>query len=201
MVKSAALILLFPSLMFPATAFAVNIAPLGGHSVILAFGDSITHGTGADAGASYPAVLEKLLGVTVVNAGVPGELSKEGTGRLQDLLEEYRPSLVIICHGGNDLIQGRPYREISENLRKMARAVKRRAADLVVVGVPEPGLPMAVPSFYEEIAHETGSLFEGRSLRRILLDPSLKSDLIHPNAAGYARLAEDLAVLIENAQW
>jgi lysophospholipase L1-like esterase len=201
MARSAALALLFFSLMLPATAFAVNIAPLGGHSVILAFGDSITHGTGAAAGASYPAVLEKLLGVTVVNAGVPGELSKAGTGRLQDLLEEYRPSLVIICHGGNDLIQGRPYREISENLRKMARAVKQTAADLVIVGVPEPGPRMAVPPFYEDVSRETGALYEGRSLRSILSNSAFKSDLIHPNAKGYARLAEELAALIESAQW
>jgi lysophospholipase L1-like esterase len=192
---------LFFALMLPATAFAVNIAPLGGHSVILAFGDSITHGTGATAGASYPAVLEKLLGVAVVNAGVPGELSNEGAKRLQDLLEEHRPSLVIICHGGNDMIEGRSRQEISENLRKMARAVKQTAADLVIVGVPEPGLRMALPSFYEDVAREMGALYEGRSLRSILSNSAFKSDLIHPNAKGYARLAKELAALIESAQW
>jgi lysophospholipase L1-like esterase len=201
MARFAAFGFLFFALMFPATTFAVSIAPLGGHSVILAFGDSITHGTGAAAGASYPAVLEKLLGVTVVNAGVPGELSNEGTERLQDLLEEHRPSLVIICHGGNDMIDGRSRQEISENLRKMARAVKQTAADLVIVGVPEPGLRMAVPSFYEDVARETGALYEGRSLRSILSNSAFKSDVIHPNAKGYARLAKELAALIENAQW
>jgi lysophospholipase L1-like esterase len=169
--------------------------------VILAFGDSITHGTGAAAGASYPAVLEKLLGVAVVNAGVPGELSNEGAKRLQDLLEEHRPSLVIICHGGNDMIEGRSRQEISENLRKMARAVKQTAADLVIVGVPEPGLRMALPSFYEDVAREMGALYEGRSLRSILSNSAFKSDLIHPNAKGYARLAKELAALIESAQW
>jgi lysophospholipase L1-like esterase len=201
MTRYAGTALLFFSLLLPALASADGIAPLESHSLILAFGDSITYGTGAAAGESYPNRLEERLGVPVFNAGVPGEVSEEGLKRLSGLLEKHRPSLVILCHGGNDLIRGLPPEKTSENLHEMARAVKRTAADLVIVGVPEPGLRMAVPSFYEETAHETGSLYEGVSLRRILLEPSLKSDLIHPNAAGYARLAEDLATLIENAQW
>lgn len=99
------------------------------------------------------------------------------------------------------MIDGRSRQEISENLRKMARAVKQIAADLVIVGVPEPGLRMAVPSFYEDVARETGALYEGRSLRSILSNSAFKSDVIHPNAKGYARLAKELAALIENAQW
>ncbi|MFP4481360.1 MAG: GDSL-type esterase/lipase family protein [Thermovirgaceae bacterium] len=201
MTRQIGFALLFLVLLLPVGAFAANIAPLGSHSLILAFGDSITYGTGAPAGKSYPKRLEERLGVPVVNAGVPGEVSEEGLKRLSGLLEKHRPTLVVLCHGGNDLIRGLPLEKTSENLHEMARAVKRTATDLVIVGVPEPGLSMTVPSFYEKIAHETGALYEGRSLRRILLDSSLKSDLIHPNAAGYARLAEDLAVLVEGAQW
>ncbi len=201
MAKYSGIALLFASLLLPALASAASIAPLASHSLILAFGDSITYGTGAAAGESFPDRLEERLGVPVVNAGVPGEVSEEGLRRLPGLLEKHRPTLVILCHGGNDLIRGLPLEKTSKNFQKMARAVKKTAADLVIVGVPEPGLSMAVPPFYEEAAHETGSLYEGLSLRRILLDPSLKSDLIHPNAAGYERLAEDLATLIEKAQW
>jgi lysophospholipase L1-like esterase len=35
------------------------------------------------------------------------------------------------------------------------------------------------------------------ALRKILLDPSLKADEIHPNDRGHARLAEAVAATIE----
>lgn len=195
------MIALLLCVFLPAKAFTANIPPLDENSLILAFGDSLTYGTGSGAGLSYPERLEELLGVTVINAGVPGEVSQEGRKRLGGLLEKHRPTVVIICHGGNDLIQGNSHGEIARNLEEMAKAVKRNAADVVIVGVPEPGLRLAVPAFYEQVAKKTGSLYEGKSLRRILSDPSLKSDLIHPNAAGYELLAEVLADLIEKAQW
>ena len=55
--------------------------------VILAFGDSLTHGTGVGDDDSYPTILKSLTGFTVINAGIPGEVSSIGLIHLPELLD------------------------------------------------------------------------------------------------------------------
>lgn len=166
---------------------------------ILAFGDSLTRGTGAEPGESYPEVLSRLVGRTVVNAGIPGEISAEGAARLAELLERERPELVIICHGGNDFLQRLDRQETARNILAMARMAKERHIAVVLVAVPELGLTLAPPPLYREVAAAEDVPIEEDALSAILGKGSLKSDYIHPNAAGYRRLAEAVASLLKRS--
>ncbi|GAB4352891.1 MAG: arylesterase [Methylohalobius sp. ZOD2] len=161
--------------------------------IILAFGDSLTYGTGVGPEASYPAVLEALTGRTVINAGVPGEVTAEGLKRLPGLLEAYRPDLLILIEGGNDMLRRRPETRTRDNLSRMVSLAKEQGVPVLLVGVPKPGLLLASADFYPQLADELGVPYVDGVLADILSDQGLKSDLIHPNEPGYRRLAEVLA--------
>jgi lysophospholipase L1-like esterase len=178
---------------------AEHVPQMPADGVILAFGDSITYGTGAAATESYPAVLEGLTGRKVVNGGVPGEVTAEGLQRLPQLLEQVKPAVVIICEGGNDLLRHTSHGEIAANLRAMVQRAQEAGMTAVLVSVPAPDLSFSPPSFYGEIAKEAKIPLEKKALTHILSDRSLKSDFIHPNAAGYRQLAENLAALLRQA--
>jgi acyl-CoA thioesterase-1 len=166
---------------------------LGEDAVILAFGDSLTFGTGAPADQSYPARLEKLVSRRVVNAGAPGEDTERGLTRLPLELDEYRPSLVILCHGANDLNQGFGELQASENIREMIRIARQRGVQVVLIGIPYPTLFSSKPPFYAKIADEFKIPFDRDTVADVLADPSLKSDSLHPNARGYGKIAEAIA--------
>lgn len=173
---------------------------LSSDGVVLAFGDSLTFGTGANPAEAYPQVLQSLLGRRIINAGVPGEVSAEGLERLPQLLAANAPELVILCHGGNDFLRRHPAGEVAANLRTMIELIQAAGAAVVLVGVPQPGLGVRPPDFYSELAKEFALPYEGEILRQVLTDRELKSDTVHPNAAGYRRMAEALQQLIVRAQ-
>ncbi|TYO99287.1 lysophospholipase L1-like esterase [Geothermobacter ehrlichii] len=176
------------------------IGPLTAGDRILAFGDSLTHGTGASPEQSYPAVLEQLLGNEVINAGIPGETTAEGLKRLPRLLDRIRPRLVVLIHGGNDFLRRLDPQETRANLQAMIDLCRERGADVVLMGVPRPGLFLSAAPLYEELAkHNHLPLLED-TLSGILADRSLKSDAIHPNATGYRLLARKLAERIRGAR-
>ena len=177
-----------------------KLAELPADGVVLAFGDSLTHGTGARAEESYPAVLHSLIGRRVIRAGVPGEVTAEGLARLPGALRETDPDLLILIHGGNDLLRRRPREDTLANLRAMVRLAQNRGAAVVVIGVPDLGLILGRSAgFYEELAEELDLHYDGETLPAILIQPNLKSDAIHPNAQGYRKLAEAVAKLLRRS--
>ncbi len=176
-----------------------KLQPLAPDAVVLAFGDSLTYGTGANEQESYPAQLAGLIGRRVVREGVPGEVSATGLARLPAVLEQHQPKLLLLCHGGNDFLRRLPGAQAAENVRAMIRLAKSRGVEVVLIGTPEFSFTVTPPAFYAEIAKEFRIPYEGDVLGKILRDGSLKADQIHPNAQGYRLMAERVHALLKKA--
>ena len=177
-----------------------NLTPLEPEAVILAFGDSLTYGSGANSATeSYPAIVEQLANRRVLNAGIPGEISQVGLTRLPHLLDTLSPDLVILCHGGNDILQRRDQAQLKANLNEMIQLIKANGAEVVLVAVPMFGFGLTVPDLYSELAQQYELPIDMTVLKDIVSDPKLKSDQVHPNAKGYALFGQRVFRLLQAA--
>lgn len=174
-----------------------TLTPLSSDSTILAFGDSLTYGTGAGKDQGYPSVLAQLTKLKVINEGIPGEISKEGLARLPALLDKYNPDFLILIHGGNDMIRKLSRTEMKQNLLNMISESQQRNVEVIMLGVPEANIFLSSAEEYKEVANETNIPVELSLLGDILGDNSLKSDFAHPNADGYQQLAEGIHKLLK----
>ena len=162
-------------------------------AVLLAFGDSLTFGTGANEDESYPAQLEQLIGRRVVRAGVPGEVTAQALARLPEALDEHAPRLLLLCIGGNDFLRRLGNQQAERNVREMVKLATSRGVAVMLIGTPEPGFTVSPPAFYAGIAKEFRLPYEEGIIGQVLKDANLKADPIHPNARGYRLIAERLA--------
>ena len=173
-----------------------RLVPLSPGATVLCFGDSLTFGTGAEPGKSYPDELARLINRPVINAGIPGETSGEALVRLAGELERSRPKLLILCTGANDILRRMDLGQAAANVREMVKLARERKIDVVLIAVPQWGLGLAPAPFYREVGKELDVPVEERVLVKVLQRADLKADQIHPNAGGYRKIAEAVAAVI-----
>jgi acyl-CoA thioesterase I len=193
------LLLLVSFLLSGCSSDKPRLARLDADASVLAFGDSLTYGTGAKAGESYPERLSASIGRKVINAGVPGETTTDGLARLPRVLEESNPDLVILCLGGNDFLRKVDPARTRDNLERMIAMIRADNIPLVLIAVPKPGLFVSSDALYSELAKKFGLPLENEVLADVLGDKTLKSDPIHPNAQGYQQVADAIAKLLKSA--
>ncbi len=166
-------------------------------SSIVCFGDSLTEGVGASRGHDYPALLSHALGVQVINAGVAGETTADGLKRLEKDVLQKDPKLVIVLFGGNDFLQHVPREEVFKSLDEMVRRIQEAGAMVVIVGVQSGFWGDAARADYARIAKRRQAAFIPNILDGIFSEPSLKSDSVHPNDAGYEKIAQRILKVIK----
>jgi len=175
---------------------------LSSNDTILAFGDSLTYGHGVSHDKSYPAILSSLTGHKVINAGNNGETSADGLRRLPKLLEDSSIKLMILCFGGNDIIEHQSIETLKSNLKKMIRMAKAKEIDVLLISIPNLSFfGLSSLDIYKEIAEEENVPLIKGMLADIFSQPSLKSDQVHPNALGYKQIAEEIYQVLKENGW
>jgi acyl-CoA thioesterase-1 len=172
---------------WPRSANVANLDSRG--TTIVAFGDSLTAGYGAGPGEDYPSRLAAMLNTPVVNAGVSGDTTESALARVDDVLAK-NPRIVIVGLGGNDFLRRAPIETTKANLASIVRRIQGQGAMVVLLGFEFPTFGPDYGDLYEDVADEQRCLLVPDLLDGILSNPKLKSDEIHPNAAGYALMAE-----------
>ena len=157
----------------------------------VAFGDSLTEGHGASPGNDYPSLLGKRLGIDIQNLGKTGETSEDGLNRV-DAIVALKPRVALICFGGNDALQGRAVSQTTANLAQIIDRLHGEGSFVVLIGIRSASLRDRNESHYKELAREKEVLYVPDMLQGLAFKPIYMSDAIHPNDAGYGRIAERL---------
>jgi acyl-CoA thioesterase-1 len=164
---------------------------------VLFFGDSLTAGYGLDdPSEAFPGVVQNKidsakLPYKVVNAGLSGETSAGGKGRIAWILKQ-KVDVFVLELGANDGLRGLPVTETIQNLQAIIDSVKTKypKAKLVMLGMQVP------PNMGNIYANDFKALFPALAAKNnmtlvpFLLKgvggvPSLNQhDGIHPTAAG-----------------
>lgn len=170
--------------------------------VIVAFGDSLTAGAGVAAEDAYPAVLEKKiraagLSYRVVNAGVSGETTAGGRGRIGKILD-LQPAWVILELGANDGLRGLSVSEMEKNLAVIIETLQRHRIGVVLAGMKVPpnyGKPYATAfeQVYPTLAARYRIPLIPFFLEGVAGRPDLnQDDGLHPLPAGFRVIVDRL---------
>ena len=167
--------------------------------VIVAFGDSLSAGYGADPGKSYPDFLQKEIDRAgfkyhVVNEGISGDTTSGGVERL-DRIVAMKPVIVILELGGNDGLRGLPQSVTRANMEKMVDTLRAAGITVVLAGMTLPpnygdDYIHGFEKIYVEIAAKNKLTRIPFLLQGVATNPSLmQRDGIHPTAEGNEKVA------------
>lgn len=158
------------------------------NTTIIAFGDSLVEGIGATAGNDLFSQLEKRIGRPIENLGIAGNTTADGVARM-NVVTKLDPGLVVILLGGNDTLRRIPVETTETNLRILIETFQKSGAVVLFLGVRGGILGSEREDMYERVTAEYGALYVPDIFEGILLKPEFMFDGIHPNDAGYARIA------------
>ncbi len=182
-------------------------APADTRHRLVAFGDSLTAGFGAEPGASFPDFLQKLIDAQhlpwrVLNAGLSGDTSSGGVARVSSVLDE-KPEIVILELGANDGLRGIPVEATRSNLEEIVKALRGGGSKVVLAGMTLP--PNYGPEYirpFEKVFTDLAAQYKLTLIPFLLQGVGgnkslMQGDGLHPTAEGNRRVALNVMRVIE----
>lgn len=166
------------------------------NSTIIGFGDSLVAGYGATGGNDFISVLSKSIGKPVENFGVSGDTTADALARIDTVIAK-DPGIVILLIGGNDILRNVPITETEKNIRIIIETFTKQKIIVVLVGVRGALLNDPYGPMYESIAHDNDLIYVPNILGGLIGNSIYMYDAIHPNDAGYMRVAKKIEDAME----
>lgn len=169
--------------------------------VVLVFGDSLSASYGIPANEGWVSLLDQRIhqknpGYRVVNASISGETTSGGRYRIERVLAEHRPEVVILELGVNDGLRGLPLDAAVSNLNAIITACRNRKARVLLIGMrlpPNYGTAYATKflAIYQQAAQRHKIPFLPFLLEGFADNPELfQADGLHPNATAQPLIME-----------
>ena len=177
---------------------------------IMFFGDSLTAGYGLDEEESYPSLVQNRidslgLSYQVINAGLSGETTTGGLGRIDWVLQQ-PIDVFVLALGSNDMLRGLDLSLSKDNLRKILDKVREHSpsAKIILAGMLSPpnmgeDYSRGFNGMFGEIAEDYNASLIPFLLEGVAGDPSLNlADGKHPNAIGQTIVVENVWQILKD---
>ena len=166
---------------------------------LICFGNSITHGFGVPCEQSFPALLERLLDVRVINAGQDGDTIAGALARVESDVLRYKPDLVTVELGANDYLGGVEARDAQRDLTSIIMRIQSAGCKIVVLSLGAELWGEEYEAMMRQVAEIRGCRFMTDLLEGIMDNNLMTLDGIHPNVTGYIVIARRVAdFLVQN---
>jgi acyl-CoA thioesterase I len=180
---------------------------LASSTTILALGDSLTAGYGLPPGEAMPDKLQDALkaegfDITIINAGVSGDIAAQGAARLDWALTD-DVKAVIVELGANDALRGLPPPQAEAALREILQKLKTKNLPVLLLGMKAPpnlgeDYAKAFDGMYAKLATEFSVALYPFYLEGVAAQPDLnQADGIHPNEKGVAVIVPRLVPYVK----
>jgi acyl-CoA thioesterase-1 len=160
---------------------------------VLVVGDSLSAEYGIARGSGWVALLERKLkseniDARIVNASISGDTTSGGRSRLPALLQQHKPSVVVLELGANDGLRGLPVASAEDNLRTMVALSQQNKAKVLLVGMRMPpnygrAYTERFAGMYKELSTDLKVPLVPFMLDGVALEPmNFQADRLHPLA-------------------